>query len=416
VVGIGKWDGAAWSALGTGVTGGNDPDVWALAVHDDGSGAKLVVGGGDFDCAGGVGGPCNGGVPVRRIATWDGTDWGSVGSGLSGAVRALETYDDGSGGGPSLYAGGSFTAAGGDPARYVVEWAGGAWHALGTGLSGDNSLPGAVAALLVHDDGSGNGPQLYAGGSFTSAGGSPANRIARWDGHHWSNLGGGMSLEPGSIVSALAVFDDGSGGGPELYAAGAFAEADGHLANGIAKWDGAAWSSLERGVDGDVRSLATFDDGTGEALYVGGVFSTAGQVTANNIAKWDGTNWSALGSGVSVAVASGVNALSVFDDGSGGGGGLFAGGNLLTAGGMPVLSIAKWDGSAWSAAASPVNFGMSAMRVFDDGTGGGPALYAGGYFTTAGGVAVSEIARRERSKISTRRRRASSRIWPLRPG
>jgi hypothetical protein len=34
----------------------------------------------------------------------------------------------------------------------------------------------------VFDDGSGGGPALYAGGVFTTAGGMPANNIAKWQG------------------------------------------------------------------------------------------------------------------------------------------------------------------------------------------------------------------------------------------
>jgi hypothetical protein len=40
-----------------------------------------------------------------------------------------------------------------------------------------------VYALTVFDDG--NGPALYAGGDFTTAGGVAANRIAKWDGSSW---------------------------------------------------------------------------------------------------------------------------------------------------------------------------------------------------------------------------------------
>jgi len=37
-------------------------------------------------------------------------------------------------------------------------------------------------------------------------------------------------------------------------------------------------------------------------LYVGGFFPTAGGITVNSIAKWDGSSWSALGSGVGSSV------------------------------------------------------------------------------------------------------------------
>src|SRR5438477_245468 len=43
-----------------------------------------------------------------------------------------------------------------------------------------------------------SGGDLYAGGKFTTAGGSAANYIAKWDGSSWSALGSGI----GGSVSA----------------------------------------------------------------------------------------------------------------------------------------------------------------------------------------------------------------------
>ena len=77
-----------------------------------------------------------------------------------------------------------------------------------------------VFALTVFDDGS--GPALYAGGTFTSAGGVAANRIAKWNASSWSPLGSGMEGGLASVpfVEDISVFDDGSG--PALYAGGIF--------------------------------------------------------------------------------------------------------------------------------------------------------------------------------------------------
>src|SRR5262245_37831536 len=109
-----------------------------------------------------------------------------------GDVEALAAYDDGRG--PALYCGG----AGG-----VVRWDGASREVLEVGGGG---FAGArVLALQVYDDGS--GPALYAGGWFTTAGGHPANHIARWDGESWTTLGSGTNNQ----VAALAVYDDGSG-------------------------------------------------------------------------------------------------------------------------------------------------------------------------------------------------------------
>ena len=58
------------------------------------------------------------------------------------------------------------------------------------------------------------------------------------------------------------------------------------------------WESMNPGipgVDGIVNALAF--DASGN-LYAGGDFTTAGGVSANSIAKWDGSSWSALGSGM----------------------------------------------------------------------------------------------------------------------
>ena len=89
-------------------------------------------------------------------------------------------------------------------------------------------------ALTVDDSGN-----LYAGGQFTTAGGTSANYVAKWDGNNWSALGSGTSF----WVYALAV--DGSG---NLYAGCLFTTAGGNSANNIAKWNGASWSALGSGV------------------------------------------------------------------------------------------------------------------------------------------------------------------------
>ena len=89
--------------------------------------------------------------------------------------------------------------------------------------------------------------------------------------------------------------------------------------------------------------------------------------------------FSALGGGMD----SYVGALTVFDDG--GGPALYAGGDFTTAGGVAVNHIAKWDGSSWAGLGSGLGSGpyqsVSVLTMFDDGNA--PALYAGGNFTSA---------------------------------
>jgi hypothetical protein len=133
----------------------------------------------------------------------------------------------------------------------------------------------AVLALAV------SGTNLYAGGWFTTAGGTAATNIAKWDGYSWSALGSGMGGTFYPVVNALAV----SGG--DLYAGGGFPTAGGISANSIAKWNGGSWSALGSGMGSGafwspaVYALAV----SGTDLYAGGGFTVAGGKVSAYIAR-----------------------------------------------------------------------------------------------------------------------------------
>ena len=339
--------------------------VQALATFDDGQGGgPAVYAGGHFSTGGDV--------VLNHIGKLEGNVWAPLGTGTNGAVHALMVLDEGSDEGQMLIAGGFFATAGGIQANSIAKWDGQAWAALGGGL---NSW---VLALGSFDDGQGDGPALYAGGVFTSAGGIPVNYVAKWNGQGWSALGDGVN----SAVLTMTVFDDGSGDGLALYVAGGFTQAGGVEANSIAKWDGERWSAVGRGMDGAVRSLVVFDDDSGPALYAGGSFTTAGGLPANRIAKWDGVSWSSVGTGVDGS----IRALSVFDDRSGDGPALYAGGLFLEAGGIEANRIAKWDGQNWSALGAGLSSFPNSFASIDPPGESEPALYVGGLFQDAGDI------------------------------
>ena len=355
---------------------GTDDRLSALVVFDDGlGGGPAIYAGGTFGRAGGV--------LTNYVAKWDGERWCSLDGGMNTYVSMLAVFDDGSG--PALYAGGYFTVAGGEPANRIAKWDGASWSPVGGGLD-----TGLVSDMVVYDDGSGDGEALYVAGSFTEAGGETVNYIAKWNGTTWSDLAGGMN----SNVSSLAVFDDGLGGGPALYAGGGFTTAGGVDATRIAKWDGQTWSPLGSGTSDEPSVMRVFDDGSGggPALYAGGWFSTAGGLPVNYIAKWDGEAWSALAGGMSEGPYTVVYALAVFDDGSGGGAALYAGGTFGTAGGVPARRIAKWDGVEWSPVGTGMDNFVHTLAVVDSGSGEGPSLCAGGSFAEAGDVSAWCIA------------------------
>lgn len=83
---IARWNGSDWSALGTGISGNSNEYVSALMALPNGN---LVVGG-RFLFAGDV--------EVRNIARWNGSAWSALGTGLGGstaAVNALTTLPNG---------------------------------------------------------------------------------------------------------------------------------------------------------------------------------------------------------------------------------------------------------------------------------------------------------------------------------
>ena len=312
------------------MSGGGNPYVRSFSVFDDGSGVgpALYVGG-EFTRAGGA--------QVNSIAKWDGSSFSDLAGGMDWLfdpeVIAMTAFDDGSG--PALYAGGKFSSAGGVAADYIAKWDGSAWSPLGGGMSASGNDWPWVFALEVFDDGTGGGPALFAGGTFTGAGGVAANYIAKWDGSAWSPLGSGVSggSPLSNSVSCMKVFDDGSG--PALYVSGSFTSAGGSAANGIAKWDGTSWSPVGSGAGSSFVSagrLTVFDDGSGPALYSAGGFSIAGGTTPTDVAKWDGTSWSSLAGGMSgfpwPYSGHHIGGLTVFDDGAGGGPALIAGGHF----------------------------------------------------------------------------------------
>src|SRR5262245_14130350 len=108
------------------------------------------------------------------------------------------------------------------------------------------------------------------------------------------------------------------------------------------------------GTDDEINALTVFDDGSGAALYAGGMFTVAGGQVANHVAKWDGSSWSPLGSGLEWRVWT----LAAFDDGSGAA--LYAGGAFWVPGGY---YIARWDGTAWSAVGSGMDQPVDALAV-----------------------------------------------------
>ncbi|MFN7942390.1 MAG: RHS repeat-associated core domain-containing protein [Thermoanaerobaculia bacterium] len=189
-------------------------------------------------------------------------------------------------------------------------------------------------------------------------------------------------------VRAMTLFNDGTG--TALYVGGTFTTAGGVTVNRVAKWNGTSWSALGSGLGGgttpSVDALVVFDDGTGAKLYAGGKFTTSGATSVKYVGKWTGSAWSQVGLGL----ASQVLALAVYNSGSGNQ--LYAAGSFTTANSVTYNRLAKWSGSAWQAVSSGANNTIRALASWNDGSGA--KLFVGGDFTQVGGsLAVNRIAK-----------------------
>lgn len=147
---IARWDGDVWSGVAGGMSGGYWPAVNSFRVFD----GKLLVGGQFLEA---------GGISTPYIASWDGSNWGTVGDGTDDWVHTLSEFQG------CLVAGGAFNSAGGEETSRLAQWNGSNWSGFGAGLQ---DWVNSLEAM---------GDQLYVGGIFREAGGQASYYLARWD-------------------------------------------------------------------------------------------------------------------------------------------------------------------------------------------------------------------------------------------
>jgi trimeric autotransporter adhesin len=318
---------------------------------------------------------------------WDGFAAPPAGQGLDGEARVLHVHDD------DLYAGGTFSDAGGVTAWFTARWDGDGWHAVGSGTNH------RIDALCTYDG------HLIAGGRFTEAGAVAVEYIAAWDGQVWSPIG--MASWTWGYVLSLTEHEG------DLYAGGT---------NYVAMWNGTVWQAITgTGFTGDVFALASYDG----KLIAGGAFPAivnpgGGSVAATNVSQWTGSEWLALGGGANGSVytlevhgddivAGGVFSspgalIAAWNGGSwyapGGGlvgsfvtaldswgGRLLVGGDFTGGGAVAMTRIGVLDGSDWEAMGDGVNGMVRAIA------GQGTEVFAGGAFSYAGGLPSQYVGR-----------------------
>ncbi len=391
---VARWDGTAWNRLGQGPANGVSGTVSELEFGADG----MLYAAGNFTVAGGS--------VVNRVARWDGDAWSALGSGINDVVYGLAVGPDG-----SVYVGGGFSGAGDQRAIHIARWDGSEWGPLAEGLTdgypyklaigpdgtlyavGDFSVAGTVAAtfvaawsgeawtslgssfddmvLAVAEDPAG---VVYAGGRFKTAGGAVANLVARLEEGEWRGFGEG--LQGGLYASVNDIQVDTNG---DVYVVGNFYASGDDDVRHVARWNGTVWQNVGN-ISITNTNVYCIVVNKPNNIYIGGSFSLAG---SRGIAKWNGATWGPVGGGL----REGVGDLVIGRDDM-----LYAAGYFSFGDPNPpyqwLSHIARWDGTGWYALDSGTNGVIHALAVGLDGS-----IYAGGTFTTAGGVSVGNVAR-----------------------
>lgn len=225
---VAKWNGSAWSALGSNGAGNGAVDytVYALAL----SGSDLYVGGVFQNVAG---------LPTAdRVARWNGSAWSALGSNGAGNGALSQRVMDLEVRGSDLYLAGEFQNAGGIlTADFVTKWNGSSYAPLGSNGAGNGALNSSAYGVTVL------GTDVYVGGAFTNVLGIPeADILARWTGTTWTAVGSngaGQGALNNYNCCELAVASQ------YLYAGGVFTNAGAiATADYIARWSGVPFTDI----------------------------------------------------------------------------------------------------------------------------------------------------------------------------
>ncbi len=386
---IARWDGGAWSPLGTAAQNGAAGTVTVIAAL---SATEIYVGGSFTTVADSTGAT----ISARNIAKWDSATniWSPLGTatqnGAGNTVNAIAVVSA-----SAVYVGGAFTSvadstAASISANRIAKWNGSTWSLLGTATqNGATTASSSVFAITAL-----SATNIYVGGSFTTVSDSSgpsisANRICKWNGTAWSPLGTATQNGAGGTVNAIATLSS-----TEIYVGGAFTTvADSSTAsasvNRIAKWNGSTWSPLGTATqNGATSTVSAISALSSTEVYVAGSFtvvadSSTSSLSVGRIAKWNDTTarWSLMGSGVNTT----VNALVAVSSTE-----VYLGGSFFTANSVAASGIAKWNGAGYVQMPPPgggLNGFVNAMAI------SGIDLYIGGDFTLIGSVSAKHVAR-----------------------
>ncbi len=390
-----------------------------------------------------VGGKFNaiGNVEASNIAYYENGHWYPLDHGVDGTVSTIKVVD------ADLYVGGYFNNASGTLVNHVAHWNGSEWLGLGSGINDD--LP--VTSLEWFED------KLYATGPFLKAGGKNINGVAVWDGSQWTDSGldnflhaqgllvchdtlwawgsayqslaghhhlasyltnGQWTIPPitvgfqGPVLNSFLRFHN------ELYAS---------AGNAIAKWKNGEWNTFSNAPSdkrlqqlfayhdkiymvlkdtrfqtnnslipvgefqsiGDIRTanasgFISSVKQIGNDLWLGGDFVEINKETFLSLAIFNGSAWTSIGNTKATGYISGsrhAQGNSITEDG------MIVAGDFYYAGDIYSPHIAKWNGVEWKPMGEGFNDPVNQVIIYNN------EIYAGGRFTRSGSTPVNHLAK-----------------------
>jgi len=316
----------------------------------------------------------NGEATGRHLAAWDATTGAlkSWNPNVSSQVDSLAIS------GSTLYAGGSFTAIGGTTRNHLAAWD----MTTGELKSWNPDVNNHVYTLAI------SGDTVYAGGYFTAIGVTTRNSLAAIDAStgdlkSWNpNAGPAANNE----VKALAI------SGNTVYAGGWFSTIGGTTRRNLAAMDAITGdlTSWNPNADDDVYTLAISEN----TVYAGGQFFAIGGTTRQFLAAMDAstgalTDWNPLPLRPVNALAISGNTIYAGGDFTNiGGTSEYNGEKWVIIGGTTRNYLAAMDASTgdlknWNPDA---NNRVYALAISGD------TVYAGGEFTAIGGITRNGLA------------------------
>lgn len=242
-----KYNGVIWYAIGNGFKNSNNQNKPTLYDLAEFQGQPVVCG--EFKKVGAK--------TINNVAIWNGTEWDSLSSGLSGlypgypilAPHGMGIYNG------DLIVCGAFLNAGGVTCNGVARWDGMQWHAMDSGFNNP-----AYAATVYNGE-------LYVCGEFTQSGSILLNGVAKWNGTKWVSPGFGFTaIAPNYFfIHSLDIANN------KLFITGGFDQvitpSDTFNCANICSFDGTTIDTLNGGIPSkELETVIEYDN----KIFIGG--------------------------------------------------------------------------------------------------------------------------------------------------